>query len=92
MSQYDFVNVQVQLVGASMALHNYIHRNTGNPTTVNPIFNEEAAMAIVNGIPEVAHNKDGLMVRDEDPHMALTRVCMRDKLVYMHNNGMLGNI
>ncbi|GMP23197.1 hypothetical protein CsSME_00000881 [Camellia sinensis var. sinensis] len=75
-----------------MALHNYIRRNTGNPTTVNPIFNEEAAVAIINGIPEVAHDKDGLMVGDEESHMALMRVCIRDKIVYMHNNRMLGNI
>ncbi|KAL7191526.1 hypothetical protein ACSBR2_023578 [Camellia fascicularis] len=92
MPQYDFANIQVQLVGALTALHNYICRNTGNPTTINPIFNEEEAMTIVNGIPKVAHDKDGLMVGDDDPHMALVRLRIRDKLVYMRNNRMLGNI
>ncbi|CAL5427482.1 unnamed protein product [Camellia sinensis] len=67
MHQYDFANVQVQLIGTSMALHNYIRSNTGNQTTVNPIFNEEEAMAIVNGTPEVAHDKDGLMVGMRTP-------------------------
>ena len=51
MPRYDFANLQVQLVGASMTLHNYIRQNTGNPTTINPILNEEEAMAIVNAIP-----------------------------------------
>ena len=54
-----------------MVFHNYIRRNTGNPTTVNPIFYVEEAMAIVNAIPEVVHDEDGFMVGDEDPHMAL---------------------
>ncbi|XP_028122303.1 uncharacterized protein LOC114319478 [Camellia sinensis] len=92
MPLYDFANVQVQLVGASMALHNYIRRNTGNPTTVQPICDEEEAMTIVTAIPEVEHDEDGLMVGDEDPHMALVRLHIRDKLCYMRNNGMLGNI
>ncbi|GMP82582.1 hypothetical protein CsSME_00036823 [Camellia sinensis var. sinensis] len=92
MPWYDFANVQVQLVGASMALHNYIRRNTSNPTTVQPICDEEEAMTIVNAIPEVKHDDDGLMVGDEDPHMALVCLHIRDKLCYMHNNGMLGNI
>ncbi|GMQ00851.1 hypothetical protein CsSME_00047745 [Camellia sinensis var. sinensis] len=82
----------VQLVGASMALHNYIRRNTGNPTTVHPICDEEEAMTIVNAIPEVEHDEDGLMVGDEDSHMALVRLHIRDKLCYMRNNGVLGNI
>ncbi|XP_028112454.1 uncharacterized protein LOC114310611 [Camellia sinensis] len=90
--RYDFANVQVQLVGASTALHNYIHRNIGNPTTVNPICNEEEVMTIVNGIPEVAHDEDGLMTGDENPHITLVQVRIRDKLVYMRNNEMLGNI
>ncbi|GMP61953.1 hypothetical protein CsSME_00024231 [Camellia sinensis var. sinensis] len=92
MPRYDFANVQVQLVGASMALHNYIRRNTGNPTTVQLICNEEEAMTIVNAIPEVEHDEDGLMVGDEDPHMALVRLHICDKLYYMRKNGMLGNI
>ncbi|GMP90250.1 hypothetical protein CsSME_00041462 [Camellia sinensis var. sinensis] len=92
MPWYDFANVQVQLVGASMALHNYIRRNTGNSTTVQPICDEEEAMTIVNAIPEVEHDEDGLMVGDEDPHMSLVRLHIRDKLCYMRNNGMLGNI
>ena len=92
MPRYDFANVQVQLVGASMALHNYIRRNAGNPTTVQPICNEEEAMTIVNVILEVEHDEDGLMVEDEDPHMALVRLHIRDKLCYMRHNGMLGNI
>ena len=92
MPRYDFANVQVQLVGASMALHNYIRRNTGNPTTVHPICDEEEAMTIVNAIPEVEHDEDGLMVGDEDPHMALVRLRIRDKLCYLRNNGTLGNI
>ncbi|GMP85004.1 hypothetical protein CsSME_00038321 [Camellia sinensis var. sinensis] len=82
----------VQLVGASMALHNYIRRNTGNPTTVHPICEKEEAMTIVNAIPEVEHDEDGLMVGGEDPHMALVRLRIRDKLVYLRNNGTLGNI
>ncbi|KAL7228198.1 hypothetical protein ACSBR2_007003 [Camellia fascicularis] len=92
MPRYDFVNVQVQLVGTLMALHNFIRRNIGNPTTVNPIVNEEKAMAIVNAIPEVEHDEDGLVVGDEDPHMTLVRLYIQDKLVYMRNNGMLGNL
>ncbi|GMQ09343.1 hypothetical protein CsSME_00052758 [Camellia sinensis var. sinensis] len=92
MPQYDFANVQVQLVGASMALYNYIRQNTGYPTTVHPICDEEEAMTIVNAILEVEHDEDGLMVGDEDPHMALVRLRIRDKLCYMRNNGMLGNI
>ncbi|GMP25417.1 hypothetical protein CsSME_00002297 [Camellia sinensis var. sinensis] len=92
MPWYDFANVQVQLVGASMALHNYIRRNTGNPTTVHPTYDEEEAMTIVNTIPEVEHGEDGLMVGDENPHMALVRLRIRDKLCYMRNNRMLGNI
>ncbi|XP_028120844.1 uncharacterized protein LOC114318178 [Camellia sinensis] len=90
--RYDFANVQVQLVDVSMALHNSIYQNTGNPTTVNPYFNEEEAMAFVNVIPEVEHDKDGLMVGDKDPHMALVGLRIRDKLVYMRNNDYLGNI
>ncbi|GMQ03441.1 hypothetical protein CsSME_00049237 [Camellia sinensis var. sinensis] len=92
MPRYDFANVQVQLVGASIALHNYIRRNIGNLTTVQPICDEEEAMTIVNAIPEVEHDEDGLMVGDEDPYMALVRLHIRDKLCYMCNNGMLGNI
>ncbi|XP_028054230.1 uncharacterized protein LOC114258476 [Camellia sinensis] len=92
MPRYDFANVQVLLVSASMALHNYIRRNTGNPTTVHLICDEEEAMTIVNAIPEVEHDNDDLMVGDEDPQMALMRLRIRDKLVYLRNNGMLENI
>ncbi|XP_028111268.1 uncharacterized protein LOC114309688 [Camellia sinensis] len=53
---------------------------------------QEEAMTIVTAIPEVEHDEDGLMVGDEDPHMALVRLHIRDKLCYMRNNGMLGNI
>ena len=53
MPRYDLANVQVQLVSASIALHNYIRRNTGNPTTVHPICDEEEAKKIVNALPEV---------------------------------------
>ena len=49
-------------------------------------------MTIVNVIPEVEHDDDGLMVGDKDPHMALVCLRIRDKLCYIHNNGMLGNI
>ncbi|GMP22012.1 hypothetical protein CsSME_00000199 [Camellia sinensis var. sinensis] len=92
MPRYDFANVQAQLVGASMALHNYIRRNTCNPKIVHPICDEEEAMTMVNAILEVEHDEDGLMVGDEDPHMALVRLHIRDKLCYMRSNGMLGNI
>ncbi|KAF5933510.1 hypothetical protein HYC85_029681 [Camellia sinensis] len=92
MPRHDFANVQAQLVGALMALHNYIRRNTGNPTTVHPICDEEEAMTIVNAIPEVEHDENGLIVGDEDLHMALVRLRIRDKLVYMRNNGTLRNI
>ncbi|GMP22430.1 hypothetical protein CsSME_00000465 [Camellia sinensis var. sinensis] len=92
MPRYDFANVQVQLVGASMALHNYIRRNTGNPTTVHPIYDDEEAMTIVNAIPEVEHDENSLMVGDEDPYMALVRLRIHDKSCYMRNNRTLGNI
>ena len=49
-------------------------------------------MTIVTAIPEVEHDENGLMVGDEDPYMALVRLHIRDKLCYMRNNGVLGNI
>ncbi|XP_028085568.1 uncharacterized protein LOC114286584 [Camellia sinensis] len=74
------------------SLRSVVERTFGNPTTVHPICDEEEAMTIVNAIPEVEHDEDGLMVGDEDSHMALVRLHIRDKLCYMRNNGVLGNI
>ncbi|KAL7259842.1 hypothetical protein ACSBR1_005664 [Camellia fascicularis] len=78
---YDFATAQVQLVGVSMAWHNYIRRNTRNPANVQPIVTEADATNIINGIPLFAPpGGDGVIIGDDDPDMELVRNVIRHRL------------
>ncbi|XP_028072306.1 very-long-chain 3-oxoacyl-CoA reductase 1-like [Camellia sinensis] len=82
MSRYDFGKVQVPLVGASMAIHNFIRRNSSDDEAFNKIMNAENF--IFNDMPNVdglCDDDDGEPEGDDDIHMNEMRKSIRNELV-----------
>ncbi|XP_028104982.1 uncharacterized protein LOC114303999 [Camellia sinensis] len=89
MLDYDFATVQVPLVGASMALHNFIRKHE----IVANAHNEYVRCSSVpDDMPAVEGRQnmdDGHMVGNTDVHMARVRVRIRDHLFHIRNQGLL---
>ncbi|GMP95335.1 hypothetical protein CsSME_00044420 [Camellia sinensis var. sinensis] len=82
MPRYDFGKVQVPLVGASMALHNFIRRNSNDDEAFNKVANVENF--IFNDMPNVAgvgDNDEGDPEGDDDIEMNEFRKSIRNVLV-----------
>ncbi|GMP23105.1 hypothetical protein CsSME_00000829 [Camellia sinensis var. sinensis] len=82
MSRYDFGKVQVALVGASMALHNFIRYNSNDDEAFNKVANAETFT--FNDMPNVAgvgDGDDGEQEGDDDVHMNEVRKSIRNELV-----------
>ncbi|CAL5368319.1 unnamed protein product [Camellia sinensis] len=80
MPQYDFGKVQVPLVGASMALHNFMRRNPNDDEAFNRVANAETFT--FNDMPNVASvgdDDDGKPEGDEDVHMNEVRKSIRNE-------------
>ncbi|GMP78267.1 hypothetical protein CsSME_00034267 [Camellia sinensis var. sinensis] len=82
MPRYDFEKVQVPLVGASMAIHNFIRRNSSDDEAFNKVANAETFT--FNDIPNVdglGDDDDGEPEGDDDVHMNEVRKSIRNELV-----------
>ncbi|GMP74586.1 hypothetical protein CsSME_00031974 [Camellia sinensis var. sinensis] len=82
MPRYDFGKVQVPLVGASMAIHNFIRRNSSDDEAFNKVANTETFT--FNDIPNVdglGDDDDDEPERDDNVHMNEVRKSIRNELV-----------
>ncbi|XP_028054930.1 uncharacterized protein LOC114259144 [Camellia sinensis] len=89
MPDYDFATVQVPLVGASMALHNFIRRHE---IAANAHNEHIRCCSVPDDMPTAEGGEnmdDGLMVGDTDVDMARVRVRIRDHLFHIRNQGLL---
>ncbi|GMP97266.1 hypothetical protein CsSME_00045588 [Camellia sinensis var. sinensis] len=90
MPQYDFGKVQVPLVGASMALHNFICCNSNDDEVFNRVAN--AKNFTFNDMPNVAgvgDDDDGEPEGDDDVYMNEVRKSIRNELVrHRHELGL----
>ena len=90
MPDYDFATVQVPLVGASMALHNFIRRHELAALGSDRHYFVSSAP---DDMPDVHAGRqnvdDGLMVGDTDVDMARVRVRIRNHLFYIRSLGLL---
>ncbi|GMP54773.1 hypothetical protein CsSME_00019829 [Camellia sinensis var. sinensis] len=81
MSRYDFRKVKVPLVGASMAIHNFIRRNSSDDEAFNKVANAENFT--FNDMPNVdglGDDDDGEPEGDDDVHMNEVRKPIRNEL------------
>ncbi|XP_028080756.1 uncharacterized protein LOC114282303 [Camellia sinensis] len=89
MPQYDFGKVQVPLVGASMALHNFIRHNSNDDEAFNRVANVENFT--FNDMPNVAgvgYDDDG-EPKGDDVHMNEVKKSIRNELVqHRHELGL----
>ena len=82
MPRYDFGKVRVSLVGASMAIHNFICRNSSADAALNKVANAENFT--FNDMPNVdgrGDDDDGEPEGDDDIHMNEVRKSIRNELV-----------
>ncbi|GMP47086.1 hypothetical protein CsSME_00015008 [Camellia sinensis var. sinensis] len=82
MPRYDFGKVQVPLVGASMAIHNFIRRNSSDDDAFTKVANAETFT--FNDMPNVdglGDDDDGEPEGDDDVHMNEVRKSIRNELV-----------
>ncbi|GMP62433.1 hypothetical protein CsSME_00024543 [Camellia sinensis var. sinensis] len=82
MPWYDFGKVQVPLVGASVALHNFIRLYSNDDEAFNRVAN--AKTFIFNDMPNAAgvgDNNGGEPEGDDDIHMNKVRKSIRNELV-----------
>lgn len=90
MLDYDFETVQVPLVGASMALHNFIRRHELAALVNNRHY---SVSSVPDDMPDVhvsgENLDDGLMVGDTDVDMERVRVGINDHLFYIRSLGLL---
>ncbi|GMP83662.1 hypothetical protein CsSME_00037491 [Camellia sinensis var. sinensis] len=89
MPDYDFATVQVPLVGASMALHNFIHRHE---IAANAHNEHVSYSSVPDGMPAAEGGQnidDGLMVGNTDVDMARVRVRIRDHSFHIRSQGLL---
>ncbi|CAL5428305.1 unnamed protein product [Camellia sinensis] len=89
MSDYDFATVQVPLVGASIALHNFIRRHE---IAANAHNEHVSCSSIPDDMPAAEGGQnmdDGLMVGDTDVDMARVCVRIRDHLFQIRSQGLL---
>ncbi|CAL5342404.1 unnamed protein product [Camellia sinensis] len=82
MPRYDYGKVQVPLVGASMALYNFIGRNSDNDEAFNKVANAETfTFNDMPNVDDVGDDDDGELEGDDDVHMNEVRKSIRNKLV-----------
>ncbi|CAL5377039.1 unnamed protein product [Camellia sinensis] len=82
MPRYDFGIMQVPLVGASIALHNFIRQNSNDDEAFNRVATAENFtfndMPIVGGVSD---DDDGEPKSDDDIHMNEVRKSIQNELV-----------
>ncbi|CAL5443620.1 unnamed protein product [Camellia sinensis] len=82
MLRYDFGKVQVPLVGASMALHNFIRHNSNDDEVFNRVTNaENFTFNVMPNVAGVGDNNDGEPEGDDDVHMNEVRKSIHNELV-----------
>ncbi|CAL5346178.1 unnamed protein product [Camellia sinensis] len=90
MPRHDFGKVLVPLVGASMALHNFIHRISNDDEAFNRVANVENFT--FNDMPNVAgvgDDDDGEPEGDNDVHINEVRKSIRNELMrHRHELGL----
>ncbi|GMP40426.1 hypothetical protein CsSME_00010881 [Camellia sinensis var. sinensis] len=90
MPDYDFASVQVPLIGALMALHNFIRRHEIVGNTRNK---HVKCLSVPDDMPAAENGgenmDDGLMLGDMDVDMARVHVRIRDHLFHIQNQGLL---
>ncbi|KAI8005505.1 hypothetical protein LOK49_LG08G01477 [Camellia lanceoleosa] len=87
---YDFTTMQVPLIGASMALHNFIHRHKLAALGNDRHYFVSSAPDDMPDVHVGGENlDDGLIVGDTDVDMARVRVRIRDHLFYVRSLGLL---
>ncbi|GMP53127.1 hypothetical protein CsSME_00018687 [Camellia sinensis var. sinensis] len=82
MPRYDFGKVQVPLVGASMAIHNFIRRNSSDDEAFNKVANAENFM--FNDMPNVdglGNDDDSEPEGEDGVHMNEVRKLIQNELV-----------
>ncbi|GMP45371.1 hypothetical protein CsSME_00013916 [Camellia sinensis var. sinensis] len=82
MPRYDFGKVHVPLVRASMAIHNFIRRNSSNDEAFNKVAN--AKNFTFNDMPSVDgldDDDDGEPEGDDDVHMNEVMKSIQNELV-----------
>ncbi|XP_028117585.1 uncharacterized protein LOC114315205 [Camellia sinensis] len=81
MPRYDFGKVNVPLVGASLALHNFIHRNSNNDEAFNKVANAETFTFNMPNVAGVGDDDDGELEGDDDIHINEVRKSIQNELV-----------
>ncbi|KAL7180898.1 hypothetical protein ACSBR1_039873 [Camellia fascicularis] len=83
MPDYDFATVQVPLVGALMALHNFIRRHEVAANAHNEHVSCSSVLDDMLATEGGQNMDDSLMVGDTDVNMARVRVRIRDHLFHI---------
>ncbi|GMP80788.1 hypothetical protein CsSME_00035768 [Camellia sinensis var. sinensis] len=87
MPRFDFRKVQVPLVAASMALHNFIRRNSVDDKIIVAIGNAaEYRYPDMRDRDDLAALDDAMMPGDDDVEMAQLRARIRAELVAIWRN------
>ncbi|CAL5343453.1 unnamed protein product [Camellia sinensis] len=87
MPRFDFHKVQVLLVVASMALHNFIYRNCEDDELIAAVRNAaEYTYADIPDCADLAALDDAMMPTDEDVEMAQVRHRIRAELSQIRLN------
>ncbi|GMP72363.1 hypothetical protein CsSME_00030434 [Camellia sinensis var. sinensis] len=82
MHRYDFGKVQVPLVKASMALQNFIRRNSNDDKAFNGVANvENFTFNDMPNVVGVGDDDDGELEGDDNVHMNEVRKSIRNELV-----------
>ncbi|GMP55663.1 hypothetical protein CsSME_00020419 [Camellia sinensis var. sinensis] len=82
MPRYDFGKVQVPLIGALMALHNFIRRNSNDDEAFNKVANaENFTFNEMPNVEGVGDDDDGEPEGDGDVYMNEVRKSIRNELV-----------
>ncbi|KAI8007417.1 L10-interacting MYB domain-containing protein, partial [Camellia lanceoleosa] len=89
MPRFDFRRVQVPLVAASMALHNFIRRNCDDDATIAVVRNAtEYTYADIPDRADLAALDEAVVSTDDDVEMAEVRHRIRAELYQIRRNGM----
>ncbi|GMP45943.1 hypothetical protein CsSME_00014277 [Camellia sinensis var. sinensis] len=87
MPRFDFRKAQVPLVAASMALHNFIHRNSRNDEIVAAVTSvAEYSYANMDDQDDLAALDDVMIPRNDDIEMVQLRARIRVELVAIWRN------
>ncbi|GMP43144.1 hypothetical protein CsSME_00012625 [Camellia sinensis var. sinensis] len=88
MPRFDFRRVQVPLVAAFMALHNFIRRNYEDDATIAAVRNAaEYTYADISDRADLAALHEPMVATDEDVEMEEVRHRIRAELYQIRCNG-----